>query len=120
MAGATISVEGVLAYFPTPIIPKIDGERTREGFIKIHQLISENAASVASNLGGGQHGHLTLTMTAGEYMEQTGFAFVQMHNPDNYPQSMKSSKEQALGTEKFQQNQALFRKYTAVDGALKK
>ena len=33
---------------------------------------------------------------------------------------MGSAQEQALGTEKFRQNQALFRKYTAVDGALEK
>ena len=52
-------------------------------------------------------------------MEQTGFAFVTPHKPGNHPQSMGSSQEQALGTEKFAQNQALFRKYTAVDRALK-
>ena len=33
---------------------------------------------------------------------------------------MGSAQEQALGTEKFRQNQALFRKYTTVDRALKK
>ena len=58
-------------------------------------------------------------MTDKEYMEQTGFAFVPPHKPRNYPQSMGSAQEQALRTEKFQKNQALFRKYTAVDGAFK-
>ena len=32
---------------------------------------------------------------------------------------MGNSQDQALRTEKFRQNQALFRKYTDVDGALK-
>ena len=32
---------------------------------------------------------------------------------------MTSDQEQALGTEKFRKNRALFRKYTAVDRALK-
>ena len=32
---------------------------------------------------------------------------------------MDNTQEQALGTEKLRQNQALFCKYTAVDGALK-
>ena len=59
-------------------------------------------------------------MTAKEYMEQTGFAFVPPHNPGDCPQSMGSAQEQATGTEKFQQNQALFCKYTVVEGALKK
>ena len=71
-------------------------------------MISGNAASVASNLGGGRHGHLTLTMTSKDYMEQTGFAFVPPHNPGNYPQIIWSAQEQALGTEKYRQNQTLF------------
>ena len=53
-----------------------------------------------------------------EYMEQRGFNFVPPQNPGDYPQSTGSAQEQALGTEKFRQNQALFRKYTAVGGAL--
>ena len=53
-------------------------------------------------------------------MEQIGFAFVSPHNLGDYLQSMGSAQEQALGTENFRQNQVLFRKYTAVDGALKK
>ena len=58
-------------------------------------------------------------MAAEEYRAHKGFAFVLTHNLGNYPQSMGSAQEQALGTEKFQQNQAIFCKYTAVDGALK-
>ena len=61
-----------------------------------------------------------MTMTAEEYKAQTVFVFVPSHNPGDYPQIMGRSQEQALGTEKFQQNQVLFRKYTDVDGALKK
>ena len=119
MEGATRSVEGVLADFLTLILPNIDGEPEREGLINIHILISGNAVSVALNTGGGQHGHLALTMTAEDYMEHTEFAFVPPHNPGDYPQSMGSTQEQALGTEKFQQTQAMFRKYTSVDRALK-
>ena len=59
-------------------------------------------------------------ITAEEYMEQTGFAFVLPHNPGDYPQSMGSAQYQALGTENIKQNQALFQKYTAVYRALKK
>ena len=53
-------------------------------------------------------------------MEQTGFAFVLLHNSGDYPQIMGSAQEQALGTENFQQNPSTFLKYTTVDGALKK
>ena len=58
-------------------------------------------------------------MTDKEYTEQIRFTFVPLHNPCNYPHSMGSAQEQALRTEKFRKNQALFQKYTAVDGALK-
>ena len=119
MTGAMSSVEGFLADFPTPILPKINIEPTREGLINIHRLIGGNTEPVASNLRGGRPGHLTLMMTAGGCMEQTRFAFVPPQNPGNCPQSMGSAQEQAPGTKKFQQNQAMFRKYTAVDGALK-
>ena len=67
IAGAKISLEGVLADFPTPIFPKIDGELTREGLVDIHQLISGNVKSVASNIRGGQHSHIALTITSKEY-----------------------------------------------------
>ena len=86
-----ISVEGVLAEFLTHILPKIDGELTIEGLIDLHQLIRGNAAYVASNLGGGQHGHLALTMTAKEYRAQTRFVLLLPHNPGDYPQSMGNS-----------------------------
>ena len=40
-------------------------------------------------------------------------------NPGEYPQRIGRAQEQSPRTEKLRQNQALFRKYTAVDGALK-
>ena len=110
MAGARIRVEEVLADFLTPILPNIGGEPIREGKIDLHQLVSGNVESVVSNLGGGRHRHLALTITAKEYNAHMGFSFVPPHNPGNYPQSMRNAQEQALGTEKFQQKQALFRK----------
>ena len=56
------SVDGFLADFLTPILPNIDVERTREILINIHLLISGNAESVVSNLGGSQYRHLVLMM----------------------------------------------------------
>ena len=93
---------------------------TREALIDLHRLIYGNEASVASNLGGGRNTHLAPTMTANEYMEQTGYTFVPQQNPGNYPPTMGTSQEQALGTERFRQNQALFRRCTTVDGDLKR
>ena len=63
MTGKENIVKGVLADFLTPILPIIVGEPTRESIIDIHPLIGGNEFSVASNLGGGRHGHLAFTMT---------------------------------------------------------
>ena len=61
----------------------------------------------------------SLIMTDEKNMEHTWYAFAPPHNPGYYPPTMRSTQEQALETERFRQNQALFRRYTAVDKALK-
>ena len=91
------------------ILPNIYGETTRESLIEIHRLISGNSVSVASDIGGGRHGHLAITMTAEDYLAQTGCTFGPPHNPGDYPPEMEASQDQALGTERFLKNQALFR-----------
>ena len=65
----------------TPILLRIGGDPTREALIELHQIISGNAASVASNIGGGRNGHLALTMTNEDYLAQTYYAFVPPYNP---------------------------------------
>ena len=54
-----------------------------------------------------------------EHAAPTGFAFVPLHNPGDNQSTMGTSQEQAFGTEDFQKNQALSRKYTAIDGDFK-
>ena len=101
MAGAMSSIDGVLAEFQTPILPKIDAVSTREGLIYLHQLVGGNAVFVALSLGEGRNVHLALIMTDEEYRSQTGFAFLPTHNPGDYPKIMGDAQDQALGTEKF-------------------
>ena len=76
--------------------------------------------SVVSNLGGGRHGYLMISMTAEDYMEYMGYEFAPPHNPGDYPPTMGNAQEQALRTEMLRQNQDLFRRCTAVKGAIKK
>ena len=120
MEEATTSNEGIIVDILKPILPKIGGELTWEGLIKLHQLVRGDAVSMSLKLGGGRHGHLTVTMKSEEYMAHTGFAFVMSYNLGNYPTTNGNGIEQALRTDEFQQNQVLFQKYTAVDQALKK
>ena len=101
MVGATSSIEGVLADFLTPILPNIDVKPTIEGLVNTHQLIRGDVELVSSNLGGGQHGHLALTMTSKDYSAWTGFVFVPPQNLVYYPPNTENAQDQALGTEKF-------------------
>ena len=56
---------------------------------------------MASNLGGGGHEYLALTMTYKECMEQMSYIFVPPHSPGNYPPTMGTAQEQALGAKRF-------------------
>ena len=85
MEGTPGNMEEVLSDLLMLILPNIVGEPTREAFVELHIIINMNAASVTSKLGGGSHGHLTLTMATDDYLDQTGNYFVPLHNPGNYP-----------------------------------
>ena len=83
MAGKPFSVKGLLADFLISILPKVGEERTREGLINLHRLVSGNTASMASNLGGGRRGYLALTIKSAEYTAHIGFTFMPPHNKGN-------------------------------------
>ena len=46
-----------------------------DAIVKLHFFISYNMASISTNLGGGGHDHLALTMATDNYLTQTGHAF---------------------------------------------
>ena len=83
MSGHTTSVEGVMTEFPTPILPKIAREPTREALIELNRLLSSNAASVTYNLRGGIYAHLELAMAVDYYLIHMGHDFVLPHNTGN-------------------------------------
>eukprot|EP00957_Ditylum_brightwellii_P061411 4661272-Ditylum_brightwellii.AAC.1 len=51
----------------------------------VHLQLNTNAASVPSDLGGGQRGHLGLTIGGAEYQTLTGHLFVRPANPGMTP-----------------------------------
>ena len=54
-----IIVEG----FPYPTISKIIGLPTYKTISDTHEMLNTNSSSIQSNLGGGSHGNLSLTVT---------------------------------------------------------
>ena len=64
---AAPSVDKLAESFENPHIPTIDGEPTYATLHGMHDLLEFNAASVATNLGGGTLGHLFLTLSPTVY-----------------------------------------------------
>ncbi len=58
-----LSVDDIVAKFPTKSIPIINDEPDYATISNMIQLMYGNAASLSTSLGGGQHGHVGLIMT---------------------------------------------------------
>eukprot|EP00957_Ditylum_brightwellii_P044817 3400377-Ditylum_brightwellii.AAC.1 len=67
-------------------MPKIQGKPTYSAIKAIHKILMENAASMPTMLGGGNHGHHTLVMNPTRYLALSGGAlFVPLRNPGPVP-----------------------------------
>jgi hypothetical protein len=66
------SVDKILAFFPEQTIPTIVGEPTYDSVSDLAAAIKSNAAAVLSAQGGGQLGHLILTVTPQAYLALSG------------------------------------------------
>ena len=82
---SSYTVEGITESFPNPSIPIIEGEPTYETIKKNEKLLIENASSIQTTLGGGQHGYLGLILKPAKYLTVTGQAFNPHPNPGALP-----------------------------------
>lgn len=77
----------VTSNFPNPVLTPIGTTTVKPNWTSLHLLqreINANASSIYSNLGGGLHGHLTLTIDANAYLALAGVAFaVPIAPPDD-------------------------------------
>ena len=64
-----------IASFPNSNIPPLTGEPNYDTLHELRQLLKENAASVASNRGGGVHGYLSIVVSAAVYTTLSATAF---------------------------------------------
>ena len=85
MASTAPTVEAIKAGFPHPSVPRKPGEPTYESIHAVHALLKANAASVPSELGGGVHGLLGLTLANTTYTPLAGQAFTRPANPGLSP-----------------------------------
>ena len=75
------SIDYATTYFEYPTLTKIAGEPTFESLRTLHDEIKSNAMSVASTLGGGQHGHLGLVLSTAEYTRISMTPFIRPNHP---------------------------------------
>ena len=118
MAGETSSTKGLLMEFPTPILSKISGDPTRESLIKFtfddHWKCGVRRVKPQRRTARTPHTHNDHIVLHGIY----GLHVCATEKTSYYPPTMGTTQEQLLVTERFQQNQALFRRCTAVDGEI--
>jgi hypothetical protein len=58
-----LTVDAIVAKFPVKSIPTITGEPDYDAINQVVQTLYGNAASLATALGGGAHGHIGNIMT---------------------------------------------------------
>ena len=70
-----LTVESVIESFPNPSIPKFEHEPTYDSIKQVEKYLIENASSIESTLGGGNHGYLGLIMDPAKYQTLTRSLF---------------------------------------------
>ena len=71
-----ITIEQCIESFPNSILPKIEGEITHDKIKLMLKLVAENAVSIESTRGGGQHGLLAIALDPNAYYTLTGAMFI--------------------------------------------
>ena len=115
------TVDSLLESFPHPTIPPIVGQPTYEAITEVTRLLNSNAASVHTDLGGGAHGHLILTVSNAVFATLSATAFVVPVNPGPTPTipNGSSAPDTNAITRAHREDLRVWREYINVDAALK-
>jgi hypothetical protein len=110
--------------FPKPTITAIASRQTCPTYASLKIAQSElngNAASIHTNLGGGQHGHIALIITEAEFLRISATAFVPPINPPPMPNHADNATTVRISENNRQhlENQKAFNLYLNVDKELK-
>ena len=68
-------------HFPYKDLTPIRGEPNADSLLNLTNELKANSRSVLSNLGGGDHGHLGLVMSAADYATISNTPFVKPDHP---------------------------------------
>ena len=81
-----LTVDKIITQFPNKTLPKIHGEPSYETINDVVQHMYANAATIATPLGGGQHGHIGLIMKEALYLTLSTVPFLRPADPGALPQ----------------------------------
>ena len=114
-------IETILATFPYPNIPVIEGLPTFSTIKALHLKLNANAASVQSNLGDGNQGLIYLTVSDEVYATLSEVPFIEPANPGVvpiFPQNASTRLQTEIRRD-FDENRRVFNQYNNADKALK-
>jgi hypothetical protein len=119
----TPSVEDIIARFPHPILPTVQGEPDYHTIHAIRKLLQANARSIDSHLGGGALGHLCLIVAVAAYaIVAPAHPWTNPESPGRAPTEIEGGTIAQLSAERHRWEEAVttFRTRSTVEQALKK
>ena len=88
--------ENIKTNFPFPILPRRPALHNCTIINEVHFKGKLNSSSVASELGGGSHGYLWITLSPAMYLQLMGYNFLRPENPGAIPQNVAGTVAQMV------------------------
>jgi len=116
-----LSVDDIIAKFPSKTIPTIQGEPDYASISNMVQLMYGNAASLPTTLGGGQHGHVGLIMTPILYATLSQVPYTNPADPGTTPNHPNNPTSALRETQRLhhQEERRIYENHQNMDDALK-
>ena len=117
---ATPTVNYRTTVFKYPTLTRIHGEPNFESIKQMHREIMINAQTVHSNLGGGAHGHLGLTLSPGRYALLSKTEYHCPNHPGQFiiPPGITQHMARMM-TDQYTERLRVFKEITGIENALK-
>jgi hypothetical protein len=117
------TVEYVIARFPYPILPTVQGEPNYHTIHSISKLLRANARSIETHLGGGSLGHLSIIVLIATYSTiAPAHPWVNLLTPGWGPAGINEGTAGQLAAERhrWEKDAVTIRPWNTVEQALKK
>jgi hypothetical protein len=117
----TLTVDDIIAKFPTKRLPIIDGEPDYASISTMVQLLYGNAATLTTTLGGGRNGHIGIIMPAELYATLSATPYHGPPDPGPIPIHSAAANSAARETDRINHRaaQKLFEQHNNMNDALK-